>query len=85
VESAAGCIGASAGYAGNGTVCNAPGNDTSPCCKADYNHAGGVSVQDIFDFLAGYFTGDPRADFNGGGVSVQDIFDFLAAYFTGCP
>ena len=55
-----------------------------PCCKAEFNHAGGVSVQDIFDFLAAYFAGDPSADINGGGVSVQDIFDFLAAYFAGC-
>jgi hypothetical protein len=54
-------------------------------CPADYNESGTVSVQDIFDFLAGYFAGNPRADFNGsGGLSVQDIFDFLAAYFTGC-
>lgn len=56
-----------------------------PPCPADFNHSGAVSVQDIFDFLAAYFGGDPRADFNASGaISVQDIFDFLAAYFTGC-
>jgi hypothetical protein len=55
------------------------------CCIADYNGDQTVSVQDIFDFLAGYFSGDARADVNGDGqTSVQDIFDFLAAYFTGC-
>ncbi len=55
-------------------------------CAADFNCSGTVTVQDIFDFLAAYFSDDPRADFNGaGGVSVQDIFDFLAAYFAGCP
>jgi hypothetical protein len=55
-----------------------------PCCKADYNHVGGVTVQDIFDFLAGYFATNPFADANGSGsVTVQDIFDFLAAYFQG--
>jgi hypothetical protein len=55
-------------------------------CPADFNHVGGVTVQDIFDFLAAYFAGLPTADFNGvGGVTVQDIFDFLGAYFTGCP
>jgi len=54
-------------------------------CFADYNESGGVSVQDIFDFLAAYFAGDLRTDFNGSGaLSVQDIFDFLAAYFAGC-
>ncbi len=54
-------------------------------CPADYNGDGVVSVQDIFDFLAGWFAGDARADFNGaGGISVQDIFDFLSAWFAGC-
>lgn len=55
-------------------------------CPADFNGVGGVTVQDIFDFLAAYFAGDAAADFNGiGGVTVQDIFDYLAAYFAGCP
>jgi hypothetical protein len=46
---------------------------------------GGLSVQDIFDFLAGYFGGDLRADFNGNGANTtQDIFDFLTFYFLGC-
>lgn len=54
------------------------------CHLADFNHSGGVTVQDIFDFLAAYFASDPSADVNNSGsVSVQDIFDFLAAYF-GC-
>jgi hypothetical protein len=55
-------------------------------CPADFNGVGGITVQDIFDFLAAYFNNNPRADFNNaGGVTVQDIFDFLAAYFAGCP
>jgi hypothetical protein len=55
-------------------------------CAADFNCSGAITVQDIFDFLAAYFAGNPLADFNGsGGISVQDIFDFLAAYFAGCP
>ena len=53
-------------------------------CPADYNGDGALHVQDIFDFLAGWFAGDPRADFKGvGGAGVQDIFDFLAAWFAG--
>lgn len=57
-----------------------------PSCPADFNGVGGLSVQDVFDFLEAYFSNDPRANFNGvGGISVDDIFDYLAAYFTGCP
>jgi hypothetical protein len=80
---AAACTGPNTSFAGTGTVCNAFPT-TTPCCPADYNQSGAVSVQDIFDFLAGYFGGSSGADINGGGISVQDIFDFLAAYFGGC-
>jgi len=79
------CAGANTSFAGISTVCNAPGNNLTPCCKADYNHSGSITVQDIFDFLSGYFSGAAAADINGGGVSVQDIFDYLSAYFAaGC-
>ncbi len=55
-------------------------------CPADFNNSGAVTVQDIFDFLAAYFTSDPSADVNNSGsVTVQDIFDYLALYFIGCP
>jgi hypothetical protein len=37
------------------TGCNQP----APACPADFNNSGGVSVQDIFDFLAAYFAGCP--------------------------
>jgi hypothetical protein len=54
-------------------------------CPADFNGVNGLSVQDVFDFLAAYFGNSAQADFNAsGGLSVQDIFDFLAAYFSGC-
>lgn len=54
-------------------------------CIGDFNGSGGVTVQDIFDFLSAYFSGSAAADVNGsGGVTVQDIFDFLSAYFSGC-
>lgn len=57
----------------------------SACCPADFNGSGTISVQDIFDYLATYFSGNLTADFNRSGeVSVQDIFDFLAAWFAGC-
>ncbi len=54
-------------------------------CKADFNRVNGVNVQDIFDFLAAWFAGNPAADFNdANGNTIQDIFDFLAAWFAGC-
>ena len=57
-----------------------------PCvCRADVNASGTLSVQDLFDFLALYFSNAPIADFNFSGLTtVQDIFDYLAAYFAGC-
>lgn len=68
----------------------------TPSCPADFNSINGVTVQDIFDYLASYFAGctapgvpspscSRSADFNGqSGVTVQDIFDFLGTYFAGC-
>ncbi len=59
--------------------------DPPPTCVADFNDVGGVTVQDIFDFLTAWFANDPAADVNNaGGVGVQDIFDFLTAWFGGC-
>ena len=58
---------------------NHPG---TPYC-IDVNGDLVVTVQDIFDFLSAWFTGN--ADFNrSGGTEIQDIFDFLNAWFTGC-
>jgi hypothetical protein len=54
-------------------------------CAPDFNGVGGLTVQDIFDFLNAWFAGLPSADFNHvGGLTVQDIFDFLNAWFAGC-
>jgi hypothetical protein len=67
-------------------ACNDASNPTTPCCKADYNKANGISVQDIFDYLAAWFASDLTADTNGDStIAVQDIFDFLNAWFSGCP
>lgn len=82
---AASCVGPNTQYAGNGTACNVPGNLVTPCCFADYNQSGGVTVQDLFDYLTAYFTADPFADINASGtITVQDLFDYLTAYFEGC-
>jgi hypothetical protein len=64
-------------------ACNVAGNNSVPCCKADFD-GDGLAVQDIFDFLNVWLAGDARADFNGDGLAVQDIFDFLNAWFAGC-
>lgn len=54
-------------------------------CPADFNQQGGVTVQDIFDFLFAWFGLDPAADVNAtGGVTLQDLLDFLAHWFAGC-
>lgn len=55
-------------------------------CPGDFNGVGGITVQDVFDFLVAWFANAPNGDFNGvGGVTVQDVFDFLVAWFRGCP
>lgn len=67
--------------------CNAGGGVDTPCCFADYNKAGGVTVQDVFDFLTDWFAGSPDSNVFGDGVAlptVQDVFDFLTAWFAGC-
>lgn len=80
----AACTGPNTVFAGANTTCNVFPSATTPCCLADFNHSGMVTVQDIFDFLGAYFTSSPLADINASGtVTVQDIFDFLTAYFGG--
>jgi len=77
------CTGPNSAFTGANIACNAPDNSTSPCCKADFNHVAGITVQDIFDFLIAYFAGNATADINGvDGITVGDIFAFLIAYFA---
>lgn len=57
----------------------------SRACAANFNGDAGLSVQDIFDFMAAWFAGDPRADITQSDcVNVTDIFAFLTAWFGGC-
>ncbi len=75
------CSGA---YQGVATTCGTSGNPTT-CCPANFNGIGGLTVQDIFDFLNAWFAGSTSADFNHvGWLTVQDIFDFLTAWFAAC-
>ena len=73
-----------------GNNCNVTNNRAAPCCYPDFNKTAGVTVQDIFDYLAAWFAGSPYAryagDGTGGAPTAQSIFDFLAAWFAGpCP
>lgn len=55
-----------------------------PTCRCDLTADGAISVQDIFTFLAVYFTG--RGDFNDSGqTDVDDVFEYLSCWYTGCP
>jgi hypothetical protein len=85
VLDAAPCESAGGSFGGTGTACLLGPANPITCCRADFNGAGSLSVQDIFDFLSAYFSAAASADFNlSGDISVQDIFDFLGAYFAGC-
>ena len=85
---ASACTGVNTLFTSGGTTCNASGNHKTPCCEADFNHVGGITVQDIFDFLSAWFAKNPNANItnNGAGApTVQSIFDFLSAWFAkGC-
>jgi hypothetical protein len=100
VTTSAACTGAvgttSNSFKGVGTVCNAPGtppftNNTTPCCRADFNQDGVRAPTDIFNFLTNYFAADAGAkattDTNGNTTAEPtDIFNFLTIYFAGgCP
>jgi hypothetical protein len=81
----ANCTGANTRFAGAGSACNTLGNVQMPCCFADFNQSGQVTVADIMDFINAWLAGSPWTDVNGfGGVNVADIFDFLTAWFAGC-
>lgn len=84
IANASECSRTSGLFRGPGTVCGTVGNPTA-CCRANFDQTSGVTVQDIFGFLAGWFTGDPQTDFDDSGtINVQDIFGFLGAWFAGC-
>jgi hypothetical protein len=78
------CRGTGRHYAGAGVVCQ-PGNRRTPCCNADFDQNGALTVADIFGYLAAFFSGGIWGDIDGNFVvNVQDIFQFLAAWFAGC-
>ncbi|HVU64656.1 MAG TPA: GC-type dockerin domain-anchored protein [Phycisphaerales bacterium] len=49
-----------------------------PVLRADYNRSGTVDVQDVFDFLSGWFAASPDCDINGNGyLDGLDILEFI--------
>lgn len=86
MDTAANCVGPRTVFTGAG-ACNASAAATVPCCRADYDHSGGLSVGDIFDYLNNWFAGSLDCDYNGNGTgqpSVASIFSFINAWFAGC-
>jgi len=72
--SAEDCIGPSTRFAGSGTACNAPGVNSTPCCRADFNQNGVLNIEDVFEFIDQWLAGDPAARFAGGAsLTVMDI------------
>ena len=53
------CTGDNSHWSGPGTICNAPGNIHTPCCRADFNQSGGTSIDDIFMFINAWLAGCP--------------------------
>jgi hypothetical protein len=66
--------------------CNAGTNATTPCCKADFNKAGGIELIDIYDFLTAWFNASPLADYDGNGAgapTLNSVLSFLRAWYAG--
>lgn len=82
------CTGSFTSFGGVNTVCN-PMSNSSPCCRADFNHSGAATASDIFDYLNAWFTSDPIAAFANDAAAprtptVSDLFNYLNAWFIGC-
>ena len=83
----AACAGPNVQWRGANTVCNAPGNSITPCCKADFSQNGQVTVDDLFLYINAWFTSSPTADISGNGAdspTIDDLFLYFNAYFVGC-
>ncbi len=64
-----------------GATANLTSSGTRILCPCDWNGVGGLTLQDLFDYLNSFFTN--TGDFNtDGATSVQDIFDFFTCYFA---
>jgi hypothetical protein len=81
------CTGPGRRFAGPGTVCNAPGNATTPCCRADFDQDGQRRPADVFAYASAYFDAGTllqSIDIDRDGVRTpSDLFLFLSTYFAG--
>ena len=85
IASGADCTAQGGIYGGPNTLCNSAGNNTQPCCRADFDQSGEVEVPDIFGYLSGWFAQSETAEADGvEGISVPDIFAYLSMWFAGC-
>jgi hypothetical protein len=74
------CRGTNMSYAGHQTVC-----DGSVCCVGDFNHAGGVTVEDLFGYLEAWLSGNPQADANADGqTGFEDLTIYIQSFLGGC-
>lgn len=83
----AACTGPFNSFTATGTACNAGSNNQSPCCKADFDHIGGPTLDDLFIFLNQWFQASPLAAVSSNGAaspSLDDIFIYIAIWFAGC-
>lgn len=87
LAAAAECAATGERFAGAGIACNASLQIQTPCCRADFDQSGTVSIDDLFLYLNAWFTGAPAAAITSGGTAapaIDDLFLFLNAWFTGC-
>jgi hypothetical protein len=66
-------------------ACGVTNSAAAGCCFADFNKAGGVTIDDIFIYLNAWFATSEYANVGTPGApNIDDIFIFLNAWFAGC-
>jgi hypothetical protein len=66
-------------------ACGVTNSATAGCCYADFNKAGGVTIDDIFIYLNAWFAASEFSNVGEpGSPNIDDIFIFLNAWFAGC-
>jgi acetyl esterase/lipase len=81
------CVGPGTSFYGANIPCNSPANTSRPCCRADFNQDGQLSINDVFAYIDAWFTGDPSCvvdDNFDSGPTIGHIFLFLNGWFAGC-